>query len=68
MIYNIQTPMQKERENKRTHKETTSMEIDPSTSSKRAKSFVLDKEIVDLENEESINQDFQVREGVLIQE
>ena len=38
------------------------------TSSEKEKSFVPDKEIVDLENEESINQDTQVREGVLIQE
>jgi hypothetical protein len=68
MISNIQTLAHKEREPKRTHEETTGMEIDPPTSSKRAKSFVPDKEIVDLENEESINQDIQVRERVLIQE
>ena len=35
MISNIQTLVQKERENKRTHGETTSMEIDPPTSSRR---------------------------------
>ena len=44
------------------------MEIDSPTSSKRAKSFVLDKEIVDLENKESINQVIQIRERVLILE
>ena len=57
MISNIQTPTQKEKENKRTHEATTGMEIDPPTSSKREKYFVPHKEIIDLENEESINQD-----------
>ena len=50
MISNVQTPSQKGRENKITYEETTGMEIDSQTSSKRVKSFVLDKEIVDLEN------------------
>ena len=68
MISNIQTPTQKWRENKRTYEETTRMEIYSQTSSKRIKSYVPNKEIVDLENEESINQDTQVREGVLIHE
>ena len=67
MICNIQTPTHKGRENKRTYEETTGMEIDSPTSSKRVKSSVPDGDIVDLENEESINQDTQVREGVLIQ-
>ena len=68
MISNIQTLVQKRRENKRTYEQTTGMEIDSPTSSKTTKSFVPDKEIVDLENEESINQDIHVREGGLIQE
>ena len=44
------------------------MEIYSQTPSNGVKCYVLGKEIIDLENEESINQDTQVREGVFIQE
>lgn len=53
----IQTPMQKDKGNKRSHDEIAKMEIDATASSKRVKGIAKDQEVVDLNLEESINQE-----------
>ena len=58
--------MQKDEGNKRSHNETT-MEIDATTSSKRVKWITKDQEVVDLDLEESINQEL-IGECVMIQQ
>ena len=50
----MKTPMQKDKGNKRSHDQTTEMEIDVTTSSKRFKGIARDQEVVDLDLEESI--------------
>lgn len=62
----IQTPMKKDKSNKRSHDEETRMEVDTTTSSKRIKGSTKDQGILVLDLDESINQE-EIGKGVMIQ-
>lgn len=51
--------------NKRSHDAVEEMEIDVTASSKRVKGTVKDQEVVDLDHEESINQE-EIGKGIMI--
>ena len=63
----IQTPMQKDKGNNRSHDETIEMEIDATPSSKRDKGIAKDQEVLYLDLEESINQEV-IGKSVMIQQ
>ena len=59
--------MKMDKGNKRSHDEEVGMEVDTTASSKRIKGNTKDWEIVDLDLEESINQE-EIGKGVMIQQ
>ena len=62
----IQTPMKKDKSNKRSHDEIAGMEVDTITSSKRIKESNTDHKIVILDLDESTNQE-EIGKAVTIQ-